>query len=148
MFEKGRVLKRHFIDSSYIAEYLDAQRYESDIQLGIDRLFVLGFLVANKKTVRLCHLTSVPIRRRDAKAPGHIYFASADDGTIKIGWATDPAQRVAALQTSTHHALELLSTRPGTMRDEHKLHLRFNDLRIRGEWFRSTPELVAFAVGK
>ena len=72
-----------------------------------------------------------------------VYFIRAESGPIKIGIALDPAERLAGLQISHFEKLSLLTTAPGGIRLETKLHHRFAHLRIRGEWFRPAPELLA-----
>lgn len=72
------------------------------------------------------------------------YFVQqGEDGPIKIGRAVDVASRVARLQTSTPHALRLLGTLPGGD-NERKLHERFKHLRMSGEWFKASPDLLSF----
>lgn len=66
-----------------------------------------------------------------------IYFAERD-GRIKIGSSTNVAQRMVALDAS------LLASMPGGVAAERRLHRRFADARIAGEWFRPTPELMSF----
>lgn len=48
------------------------------------------------------------------------------------------------LQVGNHEILTLLAAYPSTMEDEYKIHLRFEHLLIRGEWFRPEPELLQF----
>lgn len=65
---------------------------------------------------------------------------------IKIGYTSaDSADgRIAALQTGNPGALRLLSTAQGDRSREAELHRQFADDRTNGEWFRPTPELLAF----
>jgi hypothetical protein len=44
----------------------------------------------------------------------------------------------------TFRQREVLATMPGTIRTEHDLHQRFATARHKGEWFRKSPELLAF----
>jgi hypothetical protein len=74
----------------------------------------------------------------------NIYFIrSGNDGPIKIGRARDVARRVRTLQTASAAPLVLLGVIPGDGKVERRLHRRFAANRIRGEWFRATPELLA-----
>lgn len=75
-----------------------------------------------------------------------IYFAQAGEGgPVKIGWTAKPRRRFATLQTDCWLRVDILASIPGSMRDEAALHERFRAHRIRGEWFRPVPELLAFA---
>lgn len=74
---------------------------------------------------------------------GWIYFIRANDA-IKIGFSVQPKSRVASLQTSHHHTLEVLATVPTSLIGEREAHQRFEHLRIRGEWFRADKELFKF----
>lgn len=74
---------------------------------------------------------------------GHIYFVAAGDA-IKIGFTRELKSRIASLQTSAVESLKLLGTIEGTLFEERKLHERFAQHRVRGEWFKSSPDLLAF----
>lgn len=81
-----------------------------------------------------------------ARPQGRVYFVQAGEhGPIKIGWTRgDPAARIASLQTGNPFRLILLVAVPGSVEDEASLHLRFDRIRMTGEWFQPTSELVAF----
>lgn len=83
------------------------------------------------------------VKRRKPLIEGQIYFARSGD-VIKIGFSTDAESRVASLQTAHFEPLSLLATTAGTQRGERFLHYRFRHLRVRGEWFRAGPELIAY----
>jgi hypothetical protein len=82
-----------------------------------------------------------------------IYFiACPEANAVKIGmtrkrsYLTADATayaRLSALQTNCPLELELLAVCDGGEAEEYALHHRFDVLRIRGEWFRLTPELAA-----
>jgi hypothetical protein len=75
---------------------------------------------------------------------GHVYFVRDDAaGAVKIGWTRQLASRLAALQTASANRLVLLGRIPGSLADEAALHQRFAGHRVRGEWFRADPELLA-----
>lgn len=76
----------------------------------------------------------------------YVYFiqCNGDKGPIKIGIARDVPSRLAHLRIANPYPLVVLATRPGTAKDEHALHRRFQKLRIQGEWFRPGPALVQF----
>jgi len=74
-----------------------------------------------------------------------IYFAQEEpDGNIKIGFTDgDPAERVRSLQTGCSATLVLLAVGEGTQADEKDLHRKLKRFRVRGEWFRPAPEVLA-----
>jgi hypothetical protein len=82
------------------------------------------------------------------KLDGTIYFVQAvDGGPIKIGFTSgDPNVRFAGLQASSPVRLKMLATRPGTMREELRMHLQLREHNAWFEWFEPAPavmELVA-----
>lgn len=73
-----------------------------------------------------------------------IYFIlNAASSTIKIGYSHDPQKRLANLQTSHHDRLEIIGVIPGGLAEEARLHRQFAGVRLSGEWFRATPELLS-----
>lgn len=80
-----------------------------------------------------------------------IYFLQPEGGgPIKIGYTSrdepwSASARLAACQTGSPLKLRLCSTMPGTQKDERRLHGRFSESRLHGEWFAPTPELVELA---
>lgn len=71
-----------------------------------------------------------------------VYFMRAGD-SIKIGVAKNPQARLLAVQTSQPHRVELLATAPGGIKQERAYHAMFAKHHIRGEWFKSAPEIEA-----
>lgn len=82
---------------------------------------------------------------------GGVYFLQtslANDGPVKIGQATCIRKRIKSIQTSHPWPLRLIGYIPATDTNnrsklEYDLHLRFEDSRMSGEWFRHTPEFLA-----
>lgn len=73
-----------------------------------------------------------------------VYFLS-DGDAIKIGHASGKLERrVSGIQTGHPGELVVLGAFPADIYGEMELHARFAHLRIRGEWFRSDPELLDF----
>lgn len=71
-----------------------------------------------------------------------IYFIENRQArTMKIGYAADPMRRLRQLQTANSNKLRLVAAVPGSLADEHRVRVRFVRFRVRGEWFRDTPEL-------
>lgn len=77
----------------------------------------------------------------------YVYFVrSGTHGPIKIGRAVDPHERLRQLQTGSPVELRLLGTIPGGVDLEAALHDLLGDSRLRGEWFRPTVAVRAYAV--
>lgn len=76
---------------------------------------------------------------------GFVYFVRSGD-YIKIGFSEgDRAKdRIKALQTSNPHDFAILKVITGSRQKEAKLHAKFANAKHRGEWFKATPELLAF----
>jgi len=78
---------------------------------------------------------------------GWIYFIRSGHGTpVKIGF-TGPDTlecRLAQLQTGHPYKLYVTAKARGSIHDERTVHRIFATDRLQGEWFKSTPRLVAF----
>lgn len=79
-----------------------------------------------------------------------IYFIQAGkNGPIKIGFTQNSINdRLNSLQNATYEELELIGTCNGEIEDEKKIHSIFNSIKIRGEWFRPTEDLLNFIFEK
>lgn len=75
-------------------------------------------------------------RRRAYSTQSLVYYMRIGDA-IKIGVTTNMKARMAQLMPD-----ELLATEPGTDELEKRRHKQFAHLRIRGERFKVTPELM------
>jgi hypothetical protein len=76
-----------------------------------------------------------------------VYFIqSGGFGPIKIGKTRNELERrLTALQTASSHPLRILATlddQPASRETE--LHLKFDHLRLKGEWFRPEQDLLDF----
>lgn len=74
-----------------------------------------------------------------------IYFVQAGkDGPIKIGHSSTGGlkARIGELQVGSQAKLILLGIELGTLTDETKRHVKFNHLRLRGEWFKPDRDLL------
>lgn len=78
------------------------------------------------------------------KVQGYVYFIRGGD-LVKIGWSTNPRLRLSQLQTASAERLRMVCAMPGSREDERALHVQFATLRVRGEWFRACPGLLAAA---
>lgn len=77
---------------------------------------------------------------------GTIYFFGCETTQeIKIGITSGRVEkRMATVQTARGHKINLLATVPGTTEFERALHDRFSQHRLRGEWFRPHPDILAY----
>lgn len=76
---------------------------------------------------------------------GWIYFiANHADDVVKIGFASDCANRLSDIQTGNHNRLLLETSVPAYRAAEQLIHERFAEYRIRGEWFRLVWEIETF----
>ena len=82
-------------------------------------------------------------RPGDRVAGRHLYLMRAgDSGALKIGRANDPARRARDLQVGCPERIQVLAILPEMGSDEHYAHQRFAHLRLAGEWFSPSPEIV------
>jgi hypothetical protein len=82
--------------------------------------------------------------REEAQSDGgFVYFIRAGD-FIKIGYSRSIRSRLIKMATDVPMEPEVLHVEPGTFRTEKVLHRQFASFRMRGEWFRAAPELLAF----
>lgn len=87
-------------------------------------------------------------KKKREKRGGSIYLiaekANVKPGDpVKVGFSDDPEGRPAGLQTGNPRKLHLLGYIPGGEADERKLHARFIENNILGEWFRPSDELLS-----
>jgi hypothetical protein len=65
-----------------------------------------------------------------------VYFATCrETGTVKIGHSVDPWSRLPELQLACPLPITIEAILPGGREEELGFHRRFEDQRIRGEWF-------------
>lgn len=74
-----------------------------------------------------------------------IYFIQADGfgNAIKIGYASNPAHRIAQLVTATPAPITTLAICDGARRDEKRLHKLHRADHQWNEWFKPTDEVMA-----
>jgi T5orf172 domain len=73
-----------------------------------------------------------------------VYAISDGNGLIKIGRSSNIAKRLAYLQTAHGRELRLLAVLSTVEDDEGKIQAQWAHIRVRGEWFRETPELSSY----
>lgn len=71
-------------------------------------------------------------------------FQAGNNGPIKIGVSRDPKQRLATLQAMHYETLRPLASERVVPIEEKWLHQAYVHARIRGEWFRPTPDLLTY----
>jgi T5orf172 domain len=72
-----------------------------------------------------------------------VYIIRAgNDGPVKIGCAKNINLRINTLQTSHYEKLELIRSLPGNAATERWLHKLFANLRMIGEWFAFSPDMM------
>lgn len=71
------------------------------------------------------------------------YFIQSIDkvGPIKIGQSEHPKRRLKQIEKATGKKLVILGL---TNEKEHALHFKFKEIRVEGEWFEPTQELLDF----
>lgn len=71
-----------------------------------------------------------------------VYFVRADScDTVKIGQALRPLRRLSDLQIGSPVKLSIETAFLADLEMEKRIHKRFSGCRLRGEWFKTTPEL-------
>lgn len=63
-------------------------------------------------------------------------------GPVKIGVAKDVVKRLRQLQTNQPVPLRIIRVLEGDVAVERALHARFSALRLKGEWFTFSPEMI------
>jgi len=66
---------------------------------------------------------------------------------VKIGISRDVVARVAALQVGAPEEIRIIAVLDGWEAEERALHIRFEQYRLKGEWFRKTGDLADWIEG-
>jgi len=72
-----------------------------------------------------------------------VYFISGMPNYVKIGFTTNLAKRIKALQIGCPEAIEVLAYRHGGRSLEHDYHMEFRAWRRAGEWFKLSQPVRA-----
>ena len=65
-----------------------------------------------------------------------VYFVTCREANaVKIGSSLEPRARLGEIQWGCPLELKLEAVLPGNQEEEFAFHVRFSDLRLRGEWF-------------
>jgi hypothetical protein len=70
-----------------------------------------------------------------------VYFLGAENGLVKIGYASDFMRRLPKIALGSPLPLRPLAITPGGRVEERAYHARFKHLRRHGEWFELDQEL-------
>lgn len=76
-----------------------------------------------------------------------IYFIQSPDGAIKIGTSIRLTERIKQIAVDANievKSLLVLAVMNGAYAEEQAIHAKFEEYRIRGEWFKPNPELTSF----
>ena len=75
---------------------------------------------------------------------GFVYYVQEGgiDGNITIGHSKDPAYRLTKHQRGNSKILRMLVCVKGSSKDEKKIHKKFKDFNIDGEWFKPDLKLL------
>ena len=76
--------------------------------------------------------------RASEEEQGFVYAIKCED-YVKIGWSKTVQRRLNQISANNPFPVELLGCSPGTVGDEHELHLLLGITRVKGEWFGRTP---------
>lgn len=71
------------------------------------------------------------------------YFVGGDHGAIKIGHSINVYSRLAAIQSHSPIPVKILAHVAGGAVVEAAYHTHFQSIRLHGEWFERTPEILA-----
>jgi hypothetical protein len=78
-----------------------------------------------------------------------VYVARrSTDGAVKIGFTSDIERRVRELRKENRTAVDLIALLPGAKPDELRLHARFAEKRLDGEWFAAEADEVVAELRK
>jgi hypothetical protein len=92
------------------------------------------------------HQISPNYYRNSVILEGCVYFIQSDHGgPIKIGFTGNREQRLKTLQLSSPYKLVVLGLIPNsTYETEKKLHEKFSEFRLHGEWFSPDEKILAY----
>lgn len=77
---------------------------------------------------------------------GYVYLVAEAGNTseVKVGWSRRSGfARLSELQTGNPRVLMGLAEKPGSLKDEYKLHVRYEPDNVLHEWFEVSDELLA-----
>lgn len=109
---------------------MEYQDFDDDIEAAVDKQRA-------KNAERRLRREGYQVQPRPPE-PSWCYFMRHETN-IKIGYSKDPRKRALALAGT-----QILAKEPGAKQRESELHLKFDHLRIHGEWFEPGPDLMDY----
>ncbi len=82
------------------------------------------------------HVSSAAARRK-----GYVYFVLVAE-RVKIGFTSNPQNRLGNLQVGLYETIDLYVAVPGTQWDEHQVHDTLARHRLKGEWFEACQPVM------
>ena len=77
------------------------------------------------------------------KNSGYIYVIQlGEHGPVKIGHSADPKKRIDMLQVGAAETVYLRALVAGAQPDEKALHRKYDEFRMRGEWFHPSDDML------
>lgn len=73
----------------------------------------------------------------------YVYFIS-NGPEVKIGASVDPKERLRVAQTFSSKKVEIIHSFEGGKEEEKKIHEKFKEYHLSGEWFVFSSEIEAF----
>lgn len=112
---KSKILYELYLNHfgiNYKTDYLRAEEFKSQIQIQYKKLI------------------------NDGASIGFIYvFANHFSGVCKIGFTTNPTNRLKQVQTGCPYKLEIILVIKGSIKTERALHKKYKKFKTNGEWF-------------
>ena len=112
-----------------------------------DRLVELGILpcALKRRDGDLWAWRAVKNNLIERLVPAGIVYVVGFGPYVKIGFTRDRVEwRVAELQVGCPETIQIIATINGGFSDEARLHRRFADIRLRGEWFKREGAVAAW----
>jgi len=127
------------IEQAKVSDFLDA-----DGEIDTNKILERGYLI-QAFTFENGKITNFKLSNGD-KYPfgksGHVYMIQAENGLIKIGASTNVKGRLKAIRTASPVELNLIGNwyQDEVYTAESKLHRKYKEKRVRGEWFCLTDD--------
>lgn len=80
---------------------------------------------------------------KEAQDRGHVYFLRGQN-RVKIGHSSDVRKRFETLRTACPEPVRIVKVLKGGVRVERRMHERFAEYRVKGEWFELRGRLAKY----
>jgi hypothetical protein len=84
-----------------------------------------------------------PAPKGSSRHAGVYFLYDPQENALKVGTACNINQRLCTLEVGNPRDLTFIGWIPGGLEEERKVHQSMPEQRIRGEWYRMTPEILA-----